>query len=143
MAEIQKIQKFRWVRVLVAIFVAELLPILLLVAIVMIYASVSDQTQPGSMKPEEFAPRAGNWVGPIGGFMATMCLSWWAAGVIPKRAMAHGFVVGAGTAMLDFGLAVLIGGGTISPVLVISNCGRILAGVLGGFVASKKSSEVG
>ncbi len=136
------IQKFRWIRVLVAIVVAELLPILLLVAIVMVYAFVSDQTQPESMKPDEFAPLAGNWVGPIGGFIATMCLSWWAARVTPKRAISHGFAVGTGTAMLDLGIAVLIGGGAISPLLVFSNCGRVLAGVLGGFVASKQRAKL-
>ena len=136
-----EIHKFRWMRVLVAIVVAELLPILLLVAIVMVYAFVSDQTQPDSMTPDEFAPIAGNWVGPIGGFIATMCLSWWAARVVPKRAISHAFAVGMGTAMFDFSLAMLIGGGEISPLLAFSNGGRILAGFLGGFVASKQLSE--
>lgn len=132
-----QIHKFRWVRVLVAIFVSELLPIVLLVAIVMVYAFVSDRTRPDSMKPEEFAPIAGNWVGPIGGFIATICLSMWAARAVPERAMLHGFAAGAGTAMLDFSIAALIGGGEISPLLALSNCGRILAGLLGGFIVSK------
>jgi hypothetical protein len=123
-----------------AIVVAELLPILLLVAVVTVYASLSDQAQPDSMKPEEFAPLAGNWVGPIGGFVATMCLSWWAAKGAPERFMSHGLAVGMGTAMLDFGLAVLIGG-AVTPLLVFSNCGRILSGFLGGLVASRKQSE--
>jgi hypothetical protein len=136
-----EIHKFRWRRVLVAIFFAELLPILLLVAIVMVYAFVSDQTQSDSMNPEEFAPIAGNWVGPIGGFFATMCLSIWAAWVVPKRAFSYGLAVGAGTAMLDFSLAVLVGGLAISPLLVLSNCGRILAGFLGGLVVSRRRSE--
>jgi hypothetical protein len=138
---VAEIHNFRLVRVLVAIVVAELLPILLLVAIVMVYAFASDQTRPDSMKPEEFAPIAGNWVGPIGGFIATMCLSLWAARVVPKRALYHGFAVGAGAAMLDFSIAVLIGGGEVSPLLVFSNCGRVLAGLLGGFVASRQRGE--
>ncbi len=134
--------KFRWLRALIAIVVAELLPILLLVAIVMVYAFASDQTRPDSMKPEEFAPIAGNWVGPIGGFIATMCLSWWAARAVPKRALLHGFAVGGGAAVLDFILAIALGGGgAISPLLAFSNCGRILAGLLGGFVASQQRSE--
>lgn len=135
-----EIRQFRLTRVLIAIVVAELLPILLLVAIVVVYAIVSDQSQPESMKPDKFAPIAGNWAGPIGGFIATMCLSWWAARVVPKRAMSHGFAVGAGAAILDLGIAILIGG-VISPLLVISNCGRIVAGVLGGIVASKQHNE--
>jgi len=132
------IQKFRWIRVLVAIVIAELLPILLLLAIVVVYAFVSDQTQPDSMTPDEFAPIAGNWVGPIGGFLATMFLSWWTARVITERALTHGIAVGTGTALLDLSLGLSMGGGAMAPLLILSNCGRILAGVLGGFVASRQ-----
>ena len=128
--------KFQWIRVLVAIIIAESLPILILVAIVAVYGAVSDQTQPDSITPEEFAPIAGNWVGPIGGFVATMLLSWWAARVIPARALSHGLAVGAGTALLDLSLGLSMGGGAMLALLILSNCGRIVAGSLGGFVAS-------
>lgn len=130
------IQKFRWMRVLAAIIIAELLPILLLVAIVVMYGIVSDQTELGSMTPEEFAPLAGNWVGPIGGFLAAMFMAWWAARVITEGALWHGIAVGTGTGLVDLSLGLLMGGGTISVLLVLSNCGRVLAGVAGGFLAA-------
>ncbi len=130
------IRHFRWLRVLAAIVVAELLPILLLVAIVVVYGLVSDQTQPDSMTPDEFAPIAGSWVGPIGGFLATMLLSWWAARVITERALSHGIAVGVGTAMLDLSLGLLMGGGAMLALLILSNSGRILAGFVGGVIAS-------
>jgi hypothetical protein len=132
------LRNFRWLRVLAAIIVAELLPVLLLVAVVVVYGLVSDQTQPDSMTPDEFAPIAGNWVGPIGGFFATMFLSWWAARVITERKLSHGIAVGVGTAMLDLSLGLLMGGGEMLALLILSNCGRILAGFVGGVIASRQ-----
>lgn len=61
-------KSLNWFRIIAAALAAEVLPILALVAVVCVYAMVR---KPGSMTPEEFAPAAGNWVGPIGGFIAT------------------------------------------------------------------------
>jgi hypothetical protein len=108
---------------------------LLLVAVVFVYGFLREE---GSPSPAEFAPRAGNWVGPVGGFVATFLFAWWAARRAPARKLAHGTAVGIGTALLDFGLAlVLAGTGAIQPLLFVSNGGRILAGVLGGSVARR------
>ena len=53
-----------------AVLLAETLPIpSLLVAIVFVYGFVR---QKESLSPQEFAPLAGTWVGPIGGFLATL-----------------------------------------------------------------------
>jgi hypothetical protein len=126
--------RFRWGRVIGAIILAEALPILLLVAVVFVYGFLRKE---GSPSPAEFAPRAGNWVGPIGGFVATLLFAWWAARRAPARKLAHGTAVGIGTALLDFGLAVLLAGpDAIHPLLFLSNAGRILAGILGGWGAT-------
>lgn len=69
--------------------------------------------------------------------MATLLLSFWAARVVPDQAMVHGVAIGTGTAVLDLGLGVLIGGGVLSLLFVLSNCGRIVAGALGGVLASR------
>jgi hypothetical protein len=127
--------RFSRMRVVVAVVLAEALPILLLVAIVVIYGIVR---QKDSLSPEEFAPLAGNWVGPIGGFFATLLFAWWAARRAQKHRVVHGTVVGAGTAVLDFGLGMLLAGaGAVQPLFFISNAGRILAGVLGGWLATR------
>ena len=73
---------FNWVRVQVAVILAELLPILLLVAIVAVYGVIR---KPDSLSPSEFAPLAGTWVGPIGGFLATLLFAWWAARRVRSR----------------------------------------------------------
>ena len=117
--------RFRWRRIVVAVFAAEALPILLLILIVILYGLVRS---PDSPPPEDFAPRAGNWVGPIGGFLATCLFAWWAARKAPQRRIAHGAAVGLGTAVLDFGLGLLLGGGgAIEPVFFLSNGGWLAA----------------
>jgi hypothetical protein len=128
--------RFSWWRIAVAVLAAEALPILLLVLIVVLYSVVRSVDSPS---PEEFAPRAGNWVGPIGGFLATCLFAWWAARRAPQRPIAHGAAVGLGTALLDFGLGLLLGGGgAIDPVFYLSNGGRIVAGLLGGWIAARR-----
>ena len=126
---------FKWLRIAAAIFLAELLPVLLLVAVVFVYGAFK---QPESMSPEKFAPLAGNWVGPIGGFVATFLLAWWCARRAPSRKFLHGLVVGIGTALLDLVLgALLAGDGVFQPIFLVSNSGRVLAGILGGWLATR------
>jgi hypothetical protein len=126
--------KFHWVRVVLGILAAEALPILLLILVVVVYGVTAAE---GSRSPEEFAPLAGNWVGPIGGFFATMFFAWWAARGAGSKQFAHGVAVGVGTALLDFSIGISAGGGEgAATVLILSNAGRIVAGVIGGRLAT-------
>jgi hypothetical protein len=132
--------QFRWGRIVLAIIAAETLPILLLLLVVVVYSAIRPA---GSRSPEEFAPLAGNWVGPIGGFLATLLFAWWAARRAPRRQLVHGAAVGVGTSVLDFSLGILLGGGgAIATVFFLSNAGRIIAGVLGGWLAARSSPPV-
>jgi hypothetical protein len=129
---------FNWFRVVMAVILAETLPILLLVGVVLVYGIIR---QPQSLTPEEFAPRAGNWVGPIGGFVATLFFAWWAARRAPGSRVAYGVAVGIGTALLDLGLGYLLSGrDAFQPLLFVSNGGRLLAGLFGGWLATVRSS---
>jgi hypothetical protein len=128
---------FNWIRVVVAVILAEMLSLLLLDATVVVYSVIR---QTGSLSLEAFAPRAAMWVGPIGGFLATLLFAWWAARRASEQKIMHGAAVGVGTALLDFGLGiVLVGGDAIHPVFFLSNGGRIVAGVLGGWLASRRA----
>ena len=131
--------RFRKARVLLAVILAEVLPILLLIVFVFVYSAIRQEE---SFSASEFAPRAGVWVGPIGGFLATLLFAWWTARRAPERKLMYGTTVGVGTALLDLFLGFLLGGmGAIQPLLFLSNGGRIFAGVLGGWLAMHRSGE--
>ncbi len=131
-----KTDGFRWFRIILAVIGTEVIPILALLAIVMIYSVVGNTE---SATPEEFAPLAGNWVGPIGGFFATLMFAAWTARGAVHRPLAYGLAVGIGTAALDFAIGSLLSGDeSIEPLLVISNVGRVLAGALGGLLIYRR-----
>ncbi len=128
--------RFDRIRVVVAVILAEMLPISLLVAIVVVYSFIR---QKESLSPQDFAPLAGNWVGPIGGFLATLFFAWWAARRALEQRFLLGIAVGVATALLDLGLGLLLGGAeAIRPLFFVSNGGRILAGILGGWLATRR-----
>ena len=131
--------RFNWVRVVVAVIAAEVLPILLLVLVVFVYGLVR---RAESLPPEKFAPVAGMWVGPIGGFVAVLLFGLWAAKRASHGPILHGLAVGVGAAVLDVGLSIMLGGGgPLHPVLFWSNGGRVLAGLLGGWLASRAAEQ--
>ena len=130
--------RFNWIRVVVAVILAELLPLLLLVAIVSVYSLIR---QKESLSPEEFAPLAGNWVGPIGGFLATLLFAWWAARRALEQRFMHGTAVGVGTAVLDLGLGILLGGGgAIHRYCSSRTAAGSITGVLNTFFLAKRAS---
>lgn len=131
--------RLNWGRVVLSVAIAEVLPIVALVAIVIVYGMIRSTDSP---KPEEFAPLAGRWVGPIGGFLATLILARWCASRASGRRMVHGLAVGVGTALLDVILGFALGGsGAVGMIFVVSNSGRVLAGLCGAYLASKDTSS--
>lgn len=128
--------RLNWIRIILAVIAAEVLPVLLLVLVVVVYGFTR---QLESLSPEEFAPIAGNWVGPIGGFLATLLCARWVARRAPARRIAHGAAIGVGTALLDFSVGSLLeGADAIGGLFILSNAGRIVAGLLGGWLATRR-----
>lgn len=130
--------RLNWGRVLLSVIIAEVLPIVVLVVIVIVYGM---NRSAGSPTAEEFAPRAGNWVGPIGGFLATLVMARWCVSGANALRLAHGLAVGVGTALLDIVFGFCLGGrGAVETIFIVSNLGRVLAGFLGYWLASKGCS---
>jgi hypothetical protein len=116
-------------RTVAAILLGEILPILTLVLIVIAFGPADEA---GS---EAFANRAGAWVGPLVGALVTFLASRWAGGV-SSRPLLQGGVIGVGVAAID--LAILFGSGVpFAPLFAVSNGGKVLAGLLGGWMAGR------
>ncbi len=118
-----------WGRVFLAALGAVLFPVFLLVAIVFVYGFMRQADSP---TPEAFAPIAGAWVGPIGGFLATLPLAYWAARHGEKPVW-DGLAVGGLSVLLDHAMGVLLSA-PFQMLFVFSYAGRIMAGLIGGWL---------
>ena len=123
----------RWLRILIAAVVAEVAAIVFLVVLVMIFGP-SDAAE-----AQAFAERLGAWAGPLGGALATFLLALWVARPLETGQVLHGGLLGLLVALLDAGL--LVAGSTpFQWLFVASGLGRIVAGMLGGYLAGRRSS---
>lgn len=119
-------------RIALATIVSELTPILVLVAVVLVYETrgVDPQTR------QAFAERVGMWLGPIVGAIATFGFGFLAARGT-NRPLLHGTLVGVAVALLDAVLTLATGAKFI-PLFAASWAGRVLAGVAAGLLAARR-----
>ena len=126
--------KLHWGRLLTGAFVAELIPILVLVALVAMFGP-SEQTQ-----AEAYAARLGRWVGPLAGTVMCFVAAWWVARSERPLALRYGVTLGALTSVIDLGI-IAASGEAFEWLFVASNAGRIFAGALGGVVAGRSAAQ--
>ena len=107
-------RRLNWIRVVVAVILAEMLPILLLIAIVSVYSLIR-QKESLSPKSSRRSPATGS--DPSAASWRPCCLRGGPHAALEQRFM-HGMAVGVGTALLDLGLGILLGGGRNSPIIV-------------------------
>lgn len=120
----------RWLRVITAGVIAEILPIVVLVMIVAIFGP---REQGGA---EEFAVRLGTYVGPIGGAVFAFLMAIWAARGAKIGYLLHGTLVGLFAALLDASILVA-SSAEFQFLFVISGVGRILGGFFGGYLVAR------
>jgi hypothetical protein len=126
--------KLRWRRILLGVLVAEVVPIVVLVAMVAVSGS-REATQ-----AQAFAASVGRGVGPVGGAILTFIMSAWAGWPVPALALRHGLALGGLAAAID--LSIILAAGTPFELLFgVSNAGRVIAGALGGQVAATAGIE--
>jgi hypothetical protein len=124
----------RWGRILVAAIAVEIAAIVLLVVVV---AAV------GPKEPEAAAAYAqwlGQWLGPLAGTVGCFLGGWWASRGMTDHHVVQGTMVGVVAAAIDVAL-LLAGGASFRLLFVASNLARVLAGAVGGWTASIRSSR--
>lgn len=125
-----------WKRWLLGVIAAEAIPIVLLVALIALFG-------PGEAEADQvFAQELAYWVGPIGGAIATFALSLWVLKPLSGNHVAYGALFGLSVALLDSGL-IVASGASFAWLFVASQCGRIVAGTIGGVVARRSSGSSG
>ena len=115
--------------------VAEIIPIAVLFIVVAI-------AQPGSVDAaSEFATRAGAWVGPIVGALATFLIAYLLTKNHKENTIRAGALFGVLVALLD---ALILGADArqFQLLFLISGIGRVIAGAAGGFLAGRRSVNV-
>ncbi len=122
-------------RILGLAIAVEALTIILLVVIVMAFGPSE------AAEAEAFAQRHGQWVGPVGGFAFTLGGAWVASRRLTERHVATGLLLGATVATVDI-ILLLESSADFEVVFVVSNLGRLVAGALGGWLASRRSATL-
>jgi hypothetical protein len=120
----------RWGRIIIAGVTVEVAAIAVLVAIVAIFGP-HDAAQ-----AQAYAERLGQWVGPIGGAILCFVGGFWVSRKSSSSRVLHGVLVGTATAVIDAALLVAMWV-PFQLLFVVSNTGKVLAGGLGGWIASR------
>jgi hypothetical protein len=121
----------RWGRIVVAAVLVEVIAVLLLFALVALLGPADADAAQG------YAERQGRWVGPVGGSLATLGLSYWAASG-SARPLRTGTWVGGLAAAID--VAILLLAAPFEPLFGLSNGLRLAAGWAGGRLAARARS---
>lgn len=122
--------KSRIVRIVVTAFAVEILTVMILVLAVAIFGP----SDPAAA--EAYAKDLGYWVGPIGGFVMCLLGGWWVAKGLETNHIMNGLLLGVTVAVID--ITILIASSeAFQTVFVISNIGRVIAGTIGGYLASR------
>lgn len=116
-------------RTVIAALVIEALAIALLFVLVALFGPND------GVAAQAYAERLGQWVGPIGGAILCLWGGWWLTSNLSAGHVRNGLVLGAAVAVIDIALLVL-SGAAFQVVFVASNAARLIAGALGGWLAS-------
>ncbi len=121
-------------RIVVIAILAEFLAVLTLVLIVALFGPADPAAA------QVYLESLGVWVGPIAGFAFTLVGGWWVAKSLADSHLLNGFVLGLAVAIVDVSVLLFSEVGFLL-IFAVSNIGRVIAGSIGGWIASRSSSH--
>jgi hypothetical protein len=121
--------RLNWPRVIVAVVIGEVVPLLVLIGVVH-FLRPDDPTE-----VDAFARHMGAYVGPIGGFVTVLVVSWW-AGRGSSAPVPQGTMIGVILAIIDGSIVIAIAE-PFGWLWFVSNGGKIAAGAFGGWLARR------
>ncbi|GJM11575.1 MAG: hypothetical protein DHS20C11_38510 [Lysobacteraceae bacterium] len=117
----------KYVRIILVAVATEVLAILALVlAIIAFGPSDPDAAQ-------VFAEKTGYWLGPLAGFVFCLIGGWFVARNLASHQLINGLLVGVVAAIIDIALLFAMGS-EFQLIFVASNTGRVVAGLIGGWL---------
>ena len=123
----------RLLRVTIAATLAQLIPLVILVAIITVYGYLAAPGQTQEIY-EAFVKRAGKFTGPVAGTLATLGMAFWAARKQTNAWVLHGTLTGILVVILD--LAIYASQPqNFDLTFGLGLPAKLLAGVLGGYLA--------
>jgi hypothetical protein len=96
---------------------------------------------PHPSAPRTFTERIGYWFGPVSGLVLCLVGGWFVARALTSRHVLCGAALGAAVAALDTVVVLLLWGESFEMIYLLSNLGRVVAGGLGGWIASRAGGE--
>ena len=125
----------RLLRIGTAALFAELIPLAVLVATITGYGFLAPDQDKAAY--EQFAEKAGSYVGPIAGTVATFGMAYWAARKPENARLLHGLLTGALVVLLDFAIfATPKADFDVMDILIL--LAKFAAGALAGFLAQRR-----
>jgi hypothetical protein len=125
--------KIRWIRLILGAIAAEILAILVLIAVVAIFGP-RDQAQ-----AQAYAEKMGQWVGPLAGVVLSFLGALWVSRGLAGGHLLHGTLFGLIYALVDVALLIAMQA-PFMWLFVASDGGKLLAGIVGGLVAAKRAA---
>ena len=126
--------KIRWLKLILGAIAAEVLAILVLIAVVAIVGP-RDQAQ-----AQAYAEKMGQWVGPLAGVVLSFLGALWVSRGLTSGHLLHGFLFGLIYALVDVALLVAMQA-PFMWLFVASDGGKLLAGIAGGLVSAKRTQN--
>jgi hypothetical protein len=122
--------KIRAGRIVIAALATEVVAILALFAIVALFGPNE------TTAAQQFAERIGFWFGPASGFVLCIGAAFWVTKGLTSGHVYQGVLLGIAAAAIDI-ILLVASGASFQPVFAISNAGRVGAGAIGGWLASR------
>lgn len=124
--------QINWRRAIAATLIARGVGIALLIVVVALFAP------PGNQATQEFAREMAARIGPVAAFLLCIVGGWWTAKTAPLAdRIPNGALMGVMAAAFDVLLSFAFGGG-FAPLMIFANVGRVFAGALGGWMATRE-----